>query len=148
MPHSTSSGSPSPADTPDVGRQPVRVVVVDDHALLRDTIRHLLVGVPDMEWVGEAADGAEAVDLVAAASPDVVLMDLSMPGTDGLSATRQILDSCSSTRVLVLTSSTEPGHEAQSLAAGASGVLTKDGNPATILAGIRSVARGQDPDVA
>ena len=48
MPHSTSSGSPSPADTPDVGRRPVRVVVVDDHALLRDTIRHLLVGVPDM----------------------------------------------------------------------------------------------------
>ncbi|WP_353951230.1 response regulator transcription factor [Knoellia sp. S7-12] len=137
--------------TQDAARLPIRVVVVDDHELLRDTIRDLLLGMQDMEWVGEAADGDDAVALVEATRPDVVLMDLSMPGTDGLSATRLIVRSCPSARVLVLTSSTDPDHEALSLAAGASGVLSKDGNPATLLSGIRAVVRGgqsgpmQDP---
>ena len=124
---------------------PFRVVVVDDHELLRDTIRHLLLGVQDMEWVGEAADGSEAVALVDATRPDVVLMDLSMPGMDGFSATRSIVASYPSARVLVLTSSADPNHEALSLAAGAAGVLTKDGDPATILSGIRSVMREDLP---
>lgn len=123
----------------DAGQLPVRVVVVDDHELLRATIRNLLLSVQDMEWVGEAADGADAVALVEATRPDVVLMDLSMPGTDGLSATRSIRSSCPFARVLVLTSSTDPDHEALSFAAGASAVITKDGNPETILSGIRSV---------
>lgn len=127
---------------PEASLLPVRVVVVDDHELLRNIIRDLLIGVQDMEWVGEAADGADAVALVLATRPDVVLMDLSMPGTDGLTATRRIVDVCPSARVLVLTSSADPNHEALSFAAGASGVLTKDGNPATILSGIRAVVRG------
>lgn len=126
----------------DVASLPIRVVVVDDHELLRDTIRNLLRSVQDMEWVGEAVDGADAVVLVEATRPDVVLMDLSMPGMDGLSATRSIMEWCPFTRVLVLTSSIESDHEAHSLAAGALGVITKDGDPATILAGIRAVVRG------
>ncbi|GAA4405514.1 hypothetical protein GCM10023168_19280 [Fodinibacter luteus] len=132
--------------------EPIRVAVVDDHEILRNTLRLVLVGAPDMEWVGEAQDGAEALDLVVRTLPDVVLMDLIMPGTDGLQATQTIVGACSSTRVLVLTSSTDPAHVRLSLGAGASGVLTKDGNPATILTGIRSVVRGEqtgpttDPD--
>ncbi|MFW5471482.1 response regulator [Knoellia sp. CPCC 206435] len=130
--------------TPEAGRSPIRVVVVDDHDLLRATIRNLLLGVKGMEWVGEAADGADALALVEATRPDIVLMDLSMPGTDGLTATRRIRSSCPSAHVLVLTSSTDPDHEALSLAAGASAVLTKDGNPDTIVSGIRSVMH-RDP---
>ena len=116
---------------------PVRVAVVDDHPLLRDSIRSLLHGAGDMEWVGEARDGGEAVELVARTLPDVVLMDLSMPGVDGLSATRSIVGACPATQVLVLTSSIDPARVRHSLGAGAAGVLTKDGDPSTILTGIR-----------
>lgn len=118
---------------------PVRVVVVDDHPLLRDSIRSLLGHAGDMEWVGEARDGGEALELVGRTRPDIVLMDLSMPGTDGLSATRSIVGSCPATQVLVLTSSTDPARVRHSLGAGAAGVLTKDGDPSTILTGIRRV---------
>ena len=128
--------------TRDAVAERIRVAVVDDHQILRDTIRLLLTKEADMEWVGEAKDGAGAVDLVVGTRPDVVLMDLLMPGTDGLRATQAIKSSCSSTHVLVLTSSTDPAHVRLSLGAGAAGVLAKDGNPATILSGIRSVVRG------
>lgn len=123
----------------------VRVAVVDDHPLLRDSIRSLLRGARDMEWVGEAKDGGEAVELVARTRPDVVLMDLSMPGIDGLSATRMIVGSCPATQVLVLTSSIDPARVRHSLGAGASGVLTKDGDPSTILTGIRRLVRERLP---
>lgn len=122
---------------------PIRVVVVDDHEILRQTIRELLAAAPDMEWVGEARGGSEAVDLVTGVRPDVVLMDLSMPGTDGLQATQAVTSSCPGTRVLVLTSSTDPAHVEDSLRAGAVGVLPKDGDPTTILSGIRSVIYGE-----
>ncbi len=124
---------------------PVRVVVVDDHPLLRDSIRSLLHGAGDMEWVGEARDGGEGVDLVARTRPDVVLMDLSMPGIDGLSATRSIVGSCPATQVLVLTSSIDPARVRHSLGAGAAGVLTKDGDPSTILTGIRRLVGDRLP---
>ena len=123
----------------------VRVLVVDDHELLRDSIRRLLHREQDMQWVGEAADADHAVDLVAARQPDVVLMDLSLPGIDGLGATRRIVGSHPSTKVLVLTSFAHHAHVNLALAAGACGVLPKDGNPSTILSGIRSVAMGADP---
>lgn len=141
----TGSGSPGSRDSARAGGGnplPVRVAVVDDHGLVRETLHRLLLGVPDMEWVGEAQDGAEAVDLVARTRPDIVLMDLSMPGTDGLAATEAIVSTCAPPRVLVLTSATDTHHLTRSLDAGASAVLPKDGNPETILAGIRSVARG------
>ena len=121
------------------GLPPVRVAVVDDHPLLRDSIRSLLRAERDMEWVGEAKDGREGVELVTRTRPDVVLMDLSMPGIDGLAATRSIVGSCPATQVLVLTSSIDPARVRHSLGAGAAGVLTKDGDPSTILSGIRSL---------
>ncbi len=127
---------------------PVRVVVVDDHPLLRDSIRSLLHGAGDMEWVGEARDGGEGVDLVARTRPAVVLMDLSMPGIDGLSATRSIVGSCPATQVLVLTSSIDPARVRHSLGAGAAGVLTKDGDPSTILTGIRRLVGHRLPEPA
>ena len=98
-----------PAAWPDDVDSPrIRVVVVDDHEMVRESIRALLGVEPDMEWVGEARDGAEAAELVARTNPDVVLMDLSMPGTDGLTATERIVASASPSRVLVLTSSADP----------------------------------------
>ena len=136
----SSADSSTPVWAEDCVARPIRVVVVDDHQMLRASIRVLLGAEPDMEWVGEATDGAEAVGLVARTRPDIVLMDLSMPGTDGLTATQQIVGSQSSARVVVLTTSPDPDHVRLSLEAGAVAVLDKDGNPATILAGIRSVA--------
>ena len=135
-----STESSTPVWAEDCVAPPIRVVVVVDHQMLRASIRVILAAEADMEWVGEASDGAEAVALVARTRPDIVLMDLSMPGTDGLTATREIVSSQSSARVVVLTTSTDPDHVRLSLEAGAAAVLDKDGNPATILAGIRSVA--------
>ena len=123
----------------DVLAPPIRVAVVDDHPLVRQSIRDLLGGELDMEWVGEASDGAEATELVARTRPDIVLMDLSMPGIDGLTATQRITSSTSTARVLVLTTSVDPARFRRSLDAGASAVMDKDGNPATLLAGIRDV---------
>jgi DNA-binding NarL/FixJ family response regulator len=123
----------------------IRVLVVDDHGLLRDSIRILLRGVPDMEWVGEACDGAEAIDQVVRTRPDIVLMDLAMPGVDGLTATEYITRDHPDVRVLVLTSFTDAMHLRAAQDAGASGFLSKDGDPATIVAGIRSVFGGRTP---
>jgi len=142
----TSSVSTAPLGTAwagDVLAPPIRVAVVDDHPLVRQSIRALLSGELDMEWVGEASDGAEAVELVARTEPDIVLMDLSMPRTDGLTATEQITSSASTARVLVLTTSVDPSRFRRSLDAGAAGVLDKDGNPASLLAGIRDVFRAE-----
>jgi DNA-binding NarL/FixJ family response regulator len=138
----TSSVSAAPLSTSwasDVLAPPIRVAVVDDHPLVRQSIRALLGGELDMEWVGEASDGSEAVELVARTEPDVVLMDLSMPGTDGLTATQRITSSASTAQVLVLTTSVDPARFRLSMDAGAAAVMDKDGNPATMLAGIRDV---------
>ncbi len=123
-------------------QSPIRVLVVDDNALLRDSIRTLLEDVPDIEWVGEAWDGAEAIDQVVGTRPDVVLMDLVMPGVDGLTATEYITRDHPAVRVLVLTSFADAMHRRAAQDAGASGFLGKDGDPATIVAGIRSVVAG------
>jgi len=140
----TTSMSPRLRRSPsrDAACPPVRIVVVDDHSLVRSSIRRVLGTAGDMEWVGEASDGTQAVEIVTRTQPDVVLMDLSMPGVDGLVATRLIVSCCPATQVLVLTSSVDPARVRLSLGAGAAGVLTKDGDPATILAGIRSLVDG------
>jgi DNA-binding NarL/FixJ family response regulator len=122
--------------------QPIRVLVVDDHRLLRDAIRTLLEDVPGIEWVGEAQDGAEAIDQVVRIRPDVVLMDLAMPGVDGLTATEFISRDHPAVRVLVLTSYADAMHMRAARDAGAWGFLSKDGDPATIVAGIRAVVAG------
>lgn len=135
------------AGTRDAGapRRPIRVLVVDDHGLLRDAIRTLLEAVPDIEWVGEAQDGAEAIEQVARTRPDVVLMDLAMPGVNGLTATEFIRRDHRAVRVLVLTSYTDAMHVRAARDAGASGFLSKDGDPATIVESIRSVFEGRAP---
>ena len=122
----------------------IRVVIADDQPLVRTGLRMILSSEPDIEVVGEAADGAEAVELVRRHRPDVVLMDIRMPGTDGLEATRRIsaLDGGEAVRVLVLTTFDLDEYVYGALRAGASGFLLKDTPPADLLAGVRLVARG------
>jgi DNA-binding NarL/FixJ family response regulator len=122
----------------------IRVVIVDDHAMLRAGLEQLLAGEADLEVVGKAADGAEAVGLVREARPDVVLMDLQMPGVDGVEATRQIVGE-GLADVLVLTSYSDAERIVGALDAGALGYLLKDAEPDEVLRGIRAVARGESP---
>ena len=123
----------------------IRVLLADDQALLRATFRILIDTCEDMEVVGEAADGAEAIALAGAHRPDLVLMDIRMPGTDGLTATTAICadPALSGTRVLILTTFEVDEYVAQALRAGASGFLGKDVTAEALLAGIRTVASGE-----
>ncbi|MDQ1037627.1 DNA-binding NarL/FixJ family response regulator [Streptomyces sp. V3I8] len=123
----------------------VRVLLADDQALLRATFRILIDSCEDMTVVGEASDGAEAVDLARAHHPDIVLMDIRMPGTDGLAATSAICadPDLAATRVLILTTFETEDYVAQALRAGASGFLGKDVTADTLLAGLRTVASGE-----
>ena len=122
-----------------------RVLLADDQALLRHGLHMMVDAQPDLEVVGEAADGSEAVEMAARLSPDVVLMDIRMPGMDGVEATRRICASRSAgsgPKVIVLTTFDLDEYVAGALAAGASGFLLKDAPPADIIAGIRIVAAG------
>jgi DNA-binding NarL/FixJ family response regulator len=119
----------------------ISVVVVDDQALLRGSFRVLVDSAPDLRVVGEAGDGAEAVSVVREVSPDVVLMDVRMPGMDGIGATREICSS-STARVLILTTFDLDEYVYSALRAGASGFLLKDTPPADVLAAVRVVAAG------
>ncbi|MEV6012158.1 response regulator transcription factor [Streptomyces sp. NPDC051976] len=124
--------------------RPLRVLLADDQALLRGALRVLVESEPDMEVVGEAADGAVAVQLARAARPDVVLMDIRMPGTDGLAATREITGDpdLSGTAVLVLTTFEADEYVVGAILAGAAGFLGKGAEPDELLGGIRTVAAG------
>src|SRR5690606_3855431 len=121
----------------------IRGLLVDDQSLLRLGFRALLDRQPDLEVVGEAADGAEAVTMVQALQPDVALMDVRMPTMDGIEATRRIVESGSPVRVLVLTTFDLDEYVYAALRAGASGFLLKDATPADLLAGVRIVASGE-----
>jgi len=120
----------------------IRVLLVDDQPLLRMGFTLVLQDEPDLEVVGEASDGAEAVAQVAALRPDVVLMDVRMPGTNGIDATRQIVASGSDARVLILTTFDLDEYAFAALREGASGFLLKDARPSDLTAAIRSVAAG------
>ncbi|MFI0545218.1 DNA-binding NarL/FixJ family response regulator [Streptomyces canus] len=122
----------------------IRVLLADDQALLRATFRILIDSCEDMEVVAEAADGAAAVDLARVHRPDVILMDIRMPGTDGLAATSVICadPELSDTRVLILTTFEIDEYVAQALRSGASGFLGKDVTAESLLDGIRTVAAG------
>ncbi len=123
----------------------IRVVLVDDHPVLRDGLAALVSGAVDMEVVGTASDGAEAVELVRRVRPQVVLMDLQMPGMDGVEATREIVGQELGADVLVLTSFSDGARILAALDAGAVGYLLKDSEAEQVLDGIRAVSRGESP---
>jgi DNA-binding NarL/FixJ family response regulator len=120
----------------------IRVLVADDQALVRAGFRQLLEREPDLDVIGEAADGAEAVELARRGRPDVVVMDVRMPNIDGLEATRRVLSERPAPRVLVLTTFDLDEYVFEALRAGASGFLLKDAAPEELVSAIRLVARG------
>jgi DNA-binding NarL/FixJ family response regulator len=129
---------------------PVRVVLADDQEMVRAGLRMLIDFQPDLEVVGEAADGLEAVEVVARLRPDVVLMDVRMPRCDGIEASRRVLAAVPGVAVVVLTTFDEDASLAEALRAGVSGFLLKTAPPEQLLHAIRTVAAGNgllDPAV-
>ena len=122
-----------------------RVVLVDDHQILRVSLGRLLDAEPDIEVVGTAGDGSDAIQVVRQTQPDVVLMDLSMPGMDGVEATRRLTESDDPPKVVVLTSFSDRERILDALDAGAIGYLLKDAEPDDLLRGVRAAARGDWP---
>jgi len=131
------------AEAPEDGKGGVRVLIVDDQVLVRTGFRMILEAEPDLEVVGEASDGLEAVSRARALKPDVVLMDVRMPEMDGIEATRQLLgDPGAGSKVVMLTTFDMDEYVYEALRAGASGFLLKDVPPEQLVAGIRAVASG------
>ncbi|MGW2861083.1 response regulator [Streptomyces sp. NPDC001205] len=130
---------------PDEGGRVIRVLLADDQTLVRSAFAMLVDSAPDMAVVGQAGTGAEAVALAHSARADVVVMDLRMPGTDGIEATRLIAaaEDLAGVRVLVLTTYDTDENVLEALRAGASGFLVKDTRPAELLDAIRTVAAGE-----
>ena len=129
----------------------ISVLIVDDHEVVRQGLRTFLELHEDIEVVGEAAEGAAAVGLVDGLHPDVVLMDLVMPGLDGVAATRKVLELSPDTKVIVLTSFAGDNEVFPAIQAGATSYLLKDVSPEELVASIRAVHRGEPrlhPDVA
>jgi two-component system response regulator NreC len=122
----------------------VRVLIADDHAMMREGLKLLFNHEPDMEVVAEAADGREAVRLARELLPDVAVMDISMPGLDGLQATRSLKESCPRVRVLALTRHADYGFLTEMLRAGAAGYVLKQSASAELLSAVRAVAAGQN----
>ncbi|MDQ3876502.1 MAG: response regulator transcription factor [Actinomycetota bacterium] len=120
----------------------IRVLLADDQALVREGFAMILDAQDDIEVVGSASDGAEAVALVRELSPEVALMDIRMPAVDGIEATRRLLDGSGRTRVLILTTFDLDGYVYDALKAGASGFLLKDVPRAQLVAAVRTVAAG------
>ncbi|GAA2602721.1 response regulator transcription factor [Actinomadura fulvescens] len=122
-----------------------RVLVVDDQQLVRMGLRMLCESAPDVEVVGEAGNGRDAVRLAEELSPDVILMDLRMPGVDGITATRRIVGARPAARVVVLTTFDDDDHLYPALAAGAFGFMVKDAPPPELLRAVRMAAAGESP---
>lgn len=126
-----------------MSRQPLRVVLAEDHTLVRAGLRSLLQQLENVTVVGEANDGREAVALAKTHHPDMILMDISMPGLNGLDATQQIRKELPEVRVLVLSMHSSEEHVMQALRAGASGYLLKESAPLELELALRSVGRGE-----
>jgi DNA-binding NarL/FixJ family response regulator len=125
----------------EIGR--IRILVADDHPVYRDGLRALAARSPDLELVGEAANGTDAVALAEQTLPDVILMDLRMPGMTGIEATRAILDRRPETRVLILTMSEDDDSLFAAMRAGARGYLPKDADSEELIRAIRAAALGE-----
>ena len=121
----------------------IRVLIADDQRLVRAGLRMLCESTEDLDVVGEAADGADAVRSAAELTPDVILMDLRMPGLDGIAATRLVLSAQPETKVLALTTFDDDDHLYPALEAGAVGFLVKDTSPAELIESIRRAAGGE-----
>jgi DNA-binding NarL/FixJ family response regulator len=122
----------------------IRVLIADDHPLMRKGLADILAGVEGIEVVGAAQDGAAALALAHAVRPDIVLMDISMPGMDGIEATEKLVEMNIGVRVVMLTSYSEREKITQALAAGAVSYLTKDSPPDAVIRAIRSAATTSD----
>jgi two-component system response regulator NreC len=120
----------------------IRVLLADDHAVVRKGFRMILAAQPDMEIVGEAGNGREAVELAQSIHPDVVVMDVAMPELNGIEATRRLADLCPQTRVLALSMHKDSVYVREILRAGARGYLLKDSLDSDLLAAVRAVSRG------
>ncbi len=127
------------------GKPPARVLIADDHALLRAGMRTMLAGEPDIEVVGEAADGRQAVELCRESRPDLVLMDVGMPDMDGMEATRRIKAESPAISVLVVTAHPSPDYMLDAVRAGAAGYLLKTASRDEIFDAVRSVLRNEFP---
>jgi DNA-binding NarL/FixJ family response regulator len=123
----------------------IRLLIADDHSVVRTGLRHLVATFDDVELVGAAGDGEEAVALCADHDPDVVLMDLEMPVLDGIEATRRIVEAQPRVAVVVLTSFSDREQILRALDAGAVGYLLKDADPAELERAVRAAARGEAP---
>lgn len=121
----------------------IKLVLADDHAVVRSGLRMLLQAQPDMEIVGEADSGAQALAQVQKLHPDIILMDIQMPGMNGIEATRQIKEVCGDTAVLALTMHEDDQYFFEMLQAGASGYLPKRAAPDELVHAIRTVSRGE-----
>jgi DNA-binding NarL/FixJ family response regulator len=136
---------PDTTSLPTARTEPIRVVLVDDQVLVRAGLRALVEAEPGMTVVGEAGDGDAAVDLVRRERPDVVLMDIRMPGTDGLTATQRISvdPELGGVHVVILTTFEEDDHVFEAIRGGAAGFLVKDTEPAELLRAVRTVVAGE-----
>jgi DNA-binding NarL/FixJ family response regulator len=123
----------------------IRIVIADDHGVVRAGLSQLVGAPADMEVVAAVGGGVEAVEAIAETRPDVVLMDLSMPDLDGISATRRALERAPGTNVVMLTSFADRERIVEAIEAGAVGYLLKDAEPEELLRGIRAAARGESP---
>src|SRR5580693_7974812 len=121
----------------------IRVLLVDDHKLFRAGIRSLLQTISNVEVVGEAGDGREALRLIEAHRPDIVLMDIMMPSLNGLDAAARVARTCPATRVIMLSMNTGEDSVLQALRAGAAGYLVKTADPVELELAIRAVVRGE-----
>lgn len=134
-----------------IGAKRIRILLADDHAVLRAGLRALLAAQDDLEVVGEASDGAEAIRLCQTLRPDVVVMDIGMPGVSGIDATARIKRDLPSVKVLILSMHDDRGYLRQVLRVGASGYVLKKAADTELLAAIRAAARGEvflDPTLA